>query len=593
MMLLFSVLSRNPPLSMGSAIWIGWCIKEGNAWAGFRGFFDTALSAAIDGYSAIFVFVFLMQMIVGAGHRSGGFQALADLMSKGIKDSFTCQFLTWVFGFVIFFDDYSNTQVVGACMLSVAQKMRVSKEKLAFTVDCTASPVASLLLVSTWIAYELSQIEDSLALTTPPYTSATATDVFMNSVPYRFYSWFMLFFVVIMAISGRDWGPMYYAELKARKEGWEEDKLVAIGPSDSIKPVKEKAGIPKGRWWNGAIVPVLFLTTILPFLEYSGNELDAMGGKAAAAADANVTWEDDFVDIIGNADSWAVLSWVGGLGVIALTLLYFVQWIPVPEGDDSWVGKKVGKVPLMWPAEVVKAGCHQMGYLFEVVWILIFAKAIANLSKDLGMPDYLGCALKGTDPAIIPAVTFVLACLCSLGTGTSWGTMAVMFPISIPLAINLCRDEGIEDGSDEGLNILYTTSAAVLGGSVWGDHCSIVSDTTCLAAAACQCSVFDHFKTQIPYAMYCGLSALLLGFLPTAYGMPAGLGIFFALSVAPAISIAISYIPGFGGAVPTYSPTSGEIGTGIWGIKASIMSYCKTPDQKVDAKTEARVTEAA
>ena len=69
----------------------------------------------------------------------------------------------------------------------------------------------------------------------------------------------------------------------------------------------------------------------------------------------------DFVDIIGNADSWAVLSWVGGLGVIAVTLLYFVQWIPVPEGDDSWVGKKVGKVPLMWPAEVIKAGCHQMG----------------------------------------------------------------------------------------------------------------------------------------------------------------------------------------------------------------------------------------
>ncbi|EOD30861.1 hypothetical protein EMIHUDRAFT_232254 [Emiliania huxleyi CCMP1516] len=100
-----------------------WPAEEGNAWAGFRGFFDTALSAAIDGYSAIFVFVFLMQMI-----------ALADLMAKGIKDSFTCQFFTWLFGFVIFFDDYSNTQVVGACMLS---------EKLAFTVDCTASPIGT------------------------------------------------------------------------------------------------------------------------------------------------------------------------------------------------------------------------------------------------------------------------------------------------------------------------------------------------------------------------------------------------------------------------------------------------------------------
>ena len=275
------------------------------------------------------------------------------------------------------------------------------------------------------------------------------------------------------------------------------------------------------------------------------------------------------------------------------------------------------------------------------------------------MPDYLGCALKGTDPAIVPAITFVLAWLCSLGTGTSWcvlgacagdcrpralhpqpalprrGTMAVMFPISIPLAINLSRDEGIEDGSDEGLNILYTTSAAVLGGSVWGDHCSIVSDTTCLAAAACQCSVFDHFKTQIPCApllapcpapsdsrshashtraagtrcsaasarsslascpppMECrrvwASSSRSLSPQPSRLRSPTSLAL-VRQNRGPAQCPPLRphpRLPAAGGAVPTYSPTSGEIGSGIWGIKASVMSYCKTPDQKVDAKAEAR-----
>ena len=217
--------------------------------------------------------------------------------------------------------------------------------------------------------------------------------------------------------------------------------------------------------------------------------------------------------------------------------------------------------------------------------------------------------------------------------------MAVMFPISIPLAINLSRDEGIEDGSDEGLNILYTTAAAVLGGSVWGDHSSIVSDTTCLAAAACQCSVFDHFKTQIPCApllapclapsdsrshashtraagtrcsaasarsslascpppMECrrvwASSSRSLSPQPSRLRSPTSLAL-VRQNRGPAQcpplrphSAPHPRLPAAGGAVPTYSPTSGEIGTGIWGIKASVMSYCKTPDQKVDAKAEAR-----
>ncbi|EOD15458.1 hypothetical protein EMIHUDRAFT_119374 [Emiliania huxleyi CCMP1516] len=533
MMLLFSVLSRNPPLSMGTAIWIGWCIKalpihrhifspprliagpppleqEGNAWAGFRGFFDTALSAAIDGYSAIFVFVFLMQMIVGAGHRSGGFQApptacplplpaLADLMAKGIKDSFTCQFFTWLFGFVIFFDDCRDWGPMYTAELK-ARTEGWDEDKLAAegAASDAIQPVREKAGIPKGRWWNGLIVPVLFLSTILPFLAYSGADVVARALPDRRRPGTddapihggdrnnRLHRV------GRDWGPMYTAELKARTEGWDEDKLAAEGAaSDAIQPVREKAGIPKGRWWNGLIVPVLFLSTILPFLAYSGAD---------------------------------VVAW-GGIG-----------W------DNARGAPLICSQPPPPPAKKM------------IVWILIFAKAIATISKDLGMPDYLGCALKGTDPAVVPCVTFVLACLCSLGTGTSWGTMAVMFPISLPLAINLCRDEGIEDGSDEGLNILYTTSAAVLGGS------------------ACQCSVYDHFKTQIPYAMFCGLSALLLGFLPTAYGI-----------IEHETSVLVPTRPERG-AVPTYSPTRGEIGTGIWGIKASVMSYGKkAPGTKTEA----------
>lgn len=178
--------------------------------------------------------------------------------------------------------------------------------------------------------------------------------------------------------------------------------------------------------------------------------------------------------------------------------------VRTPEDDTSWVGKKVGKVPLMWPLEIIMAGCWQMGFFFDVVWILIFAKGISNTSKDLGLPAYVACALDGTEPAVVPTVTFILACFCSLGTGTSWGTMAIMFPLSIPLAVSLCRAEGWADDSSDTEHILAVTTAAVLGGSVWCDHCSIVSDTTVLSAAACQCDVYNHFKTQMPYATFLG-----------------------------------------------------------------------------------------
>jgi Na+/H+ antiporter NhaC len=183
------------------------------------------------------------------------------------------------------------------------------------------------------------------------------------------------------------------------------------------------------------------------------------------------------------------------------------------------------------------------------------------------------------DPGAIPATVFVLGAINSLGTGTSWGTMAVLFPAAIPLAITVARAQTDGEDNDFVRESLITTIAAVLGGAIWGDHCSIISDTTLLSAMACRVTGWNHFKTQFPYAVYCGIMSILLGYLPRGYGMPAGLGIALGFTVSPAISYAMTFVPKLGGPIPIYKPAEGKvIGEGTHGIFVALKGYFKKSD---------------
>jgi Na+/H+ antiporter NhaC len=377
----------------------------------------------------------------------------------------------------------------------------------------------------------------------------------------------------------------YYAELANKQSGVDVD-AESLSKFYGIPQVKTKEGLKTGRWWNGAVVPITFLTAVLPLMYYSGACAASWGGMGNGAS---------FADAIGNADPYAVLIWLALLLICVMMLMYFVQGAGTyfncqTKGEN---GARISGpfAPLLWPKEIISAACEQVGLMWEVFVVLIFARCIGNIVKMLGMPKFIECSLGDMDPGAIPATVFVLGAINSLGTGTSWGTMAVLFPAAIPLAITVARAQtgGVDNAFVQ--ESLVTTIAAVLGGAIWGDHCSLISDTTLLSALACRVTGWDHFKTQFPYAAYCGIMSILLGYLPRGYGMPSGLGIAFGLIVSPAISYGITFIPKVGGPVPVYKPAEGKIiGEGTTGVVAALKGYFKKIDQSQRTEVEVEKT---
>jgi len=483
-----------------------------------------------------------------------------------IRDSFLGQMVVYLMGFVIFMDDYANTMIVGTALRPVTDLVRVSREKLSFIVDCTASPIAGVMPLSTWIAHEITQID--IGLKAVGYTKDSAYLLFLESIPYRFYSWFMLIFVLVNILIGRDWAFMYWAEMRARETGHVCEGVTAkVADADGISVDKQKSdpskegytmlqtsthvevcvkpGIPC-RWYN-AIIPFFGLVLMfLPLLFFNGAEQNGGG----------VGWDKNARDIIGNADSWATLHWVGGFTLLLQMFLYAVQY------NKEWGGC------LLSPRETIDAAMNGGIMYFKGGIALLLAFAYADTVKALQVSKWLIDGLGDTSEAGLPPLVFILCAIFSLATGTSWGTMTVFMPAVIPLAVHV--------GGIDNKQLIVTTISAVLGGAVWGDHCSPVSDTTILSAAASQVSLFDHAKTQLPYAFFTGLMAIILGFAPAGGGCPPGVCILMGLILVPTAHFGLSLIPKFGGPVGIYDPAVGGItGYGLPGAAGSIKSLGK------------------
>jgi len=377
----------------------------------------------------------------------------------------------------------------------------------------------------------------------------------------------MLAFVLANIVIGRDWAFMYWAETRCREkgevcEGVMAKVIDANADEASVEnkksdPSKEgytlmqtathvevcvKPGIPC-RWWN-AIIPFFGIVAMfLPLLFYNGAEHNGGG----------VGWNKNARDIIGNADSWATLHWVGGFSILLQMLLYAVQY------NQEWGGC------LLTPRETIDAAMNGGIMYFKGGIALLLAFAYADTVKSLQVSKWLIDGLGDTSEAGLPPLVFILCAIFSLATGTSWGTMTVFMPAVIPLAVHV--------GGIDNKQLLTTTISAVLGGAVWGDHCSPVSDTTILSAASSQVSLFDHAKTQLPYAFFVGIMAICFGFAPAGGGTPAGVCILMGLILVPAGHFGLSLIPKFGGPVGIYDPgLAGISGQGVTGAISSIKS---------------------
>ncbi len=438
------------------------------------------------------IFTLMMGGLVGLISASGGTRGIVALISGWARTVRTGSLATWGLGMLIFFDDYASSLIIGTTMRPLTDRLRISREKLSYIVDSTAAPISSLALISTWIGYEVSVLDEALQASQIP---REAYEVFLMGLPSRFYQIFALVFVVIVAVLGRDFGPMLTAERRARREG----KVLRDGAEPLLDAglVEDSAAIEKTvpRAWLAFVPLAVLIVTVLGVLVTSG--LSAAEAKPEAyriAVEAGIVRWMGF--ILSNAASYDALVYgAAASSAVAMVLAWLAGALDLRSGIQAFV-----------------RGLQAM--LLALV-ILALAWSVGQVMEDLHSGTYVvglvGEALPGWS---IGSLAFVLAALIAFATGTSWGTMAVLFPIVVAVA-------KVHIDTPEFETILLGSTSAVLAGAVFGDHCSPISDTTVLSSIASASDLIDHTRTQAPYAVLCATVAIVFGCLPFGFGVPA------------------------------------------------------------------------
>ncbi|MEE2658786.1 MAG: Na+/H+ antiporter NhaC family protein [Candidatus Latescibacterota bacterium] len=425
---------------------------------------------------------------------AGGTRGIADRLARSAEGARTARGATFLLGLAIFFDDYANTLVVGTTMRPVCDRFRISREKLAYLVDSTAAPVAGLAVVSTWIGYEVGLFQDAM---NEINLGISGYELFFRALPSRFYCILALVFVAASVLMGRDFGPMLRAERRAQSTGEvlrPSSTPMTGGDDESLRP-------PEGINcdWRIAALPV----AIVIFGVLGGMQLDSWSvPDVAAARAASVVSQQYWSLVFSSADGARVMFLAAIAGSVAAFALALTR--RTPEGALAVSTRRAAKA---WLGGVT--GFHR------ALIILVLAWAIKEACKAVGTSDYLIATLGQTMPAsLLPVVVFLLGAAVAFAIGTSWATMAILLPTTVPLAFTL-----------GGLPIAVLVAAAVLDGAIFGDHCSPISDTTVLSSVAASCDHLDHVKTQVPYAVVAMMAAAVPGYIGTAYAYPAWVGL--------------------------------------------------------------------
>ena len=509
--ILLALVFREVILSLFVGIWIGALFVAGlNPLSALWRAVDTFVvpSVADPGNASILVFTALLGGMVGIISRSGGTRGIVEAVRPLATSPRRAQLATFFGGIGIFFDDYANTLIVGNTFRPITDRLRVSREKLAYIVDSTAAPVVTIVFVSTWVGFEISQIRLGLEIAaqqaTDPTLAAALADaspftVLLRSIPHLFYPILALVMVALVIVLRRDFGPMHRAERRARSgEGvFRADSQLLVDTEDS--GLDAKPGAPL-RWQNAAL-PILAVVVVVLL----GLYVDGRGAIGRASI-----W-----DTFGAADPFKALLWGSLAGcVVAVGLSVAQRILSLQEAMGGWVSG---------------ARAMMIGYV-----ILVLAWSLGKVTADLGTARYLTLLLEGTlTPEWLPAVTFVVAAAISFATGTSWTTMTILLPLVVPLIVALGGAEGFFGGT--GGPLLVGTVSSVLGGAIFGDHCSPISDTTVMSSMASACDHMDHVRTQLPYAIVVMLVGLAFGDLATSFGLPVPVAYVLAIGTLVAI----------------------------------------------------------
>lgn len=445
-----AIKTKHVYISLVLGIWLGWTIIH--SWNPVSGLINT-LGALVDVFkdednTRVILFSGLVGAIITFTQYSGGMKGFINwVVGKGlVRTRKSAGLLAWFLGFIIFIEANICVLVSGAVTRPIFDKLKISREKLSYILDSTSAPKCILIPLNAWGAFVIGLLVIQEV--------ENPVRVLISSMPFNFYAIFALLIVLIVVVTEKDFGPMKKAEHRVRVE----NKLLRDGAepliSTEVVKMEAKEGIPP-RALN-MILPVVTMVVMMPVVLLITGKGNLMEGSGSASV------------------LWAVIA---GLAVGAIA--YRAQGImKVKEITDIFMKGVGGLIPL--------------------ASLMILAFAIGDICDALGTGPFVAQAAKSTlNPGIIPTVIFLVSCFIAFSTGTSWGTFAIMIPIAVPM-INII-------GLHPGLII-----AAVLGGGVFGDHCSPISDTTIISSMASATDHIDHVRTQLPYALTAAGFSILL-----------------------------------------------------------------------------------
>ena len=420
---------------------------------------NDGLISAVKDNAGIFIFLVELGVIVALINKSGGSAAFGKWAARHIKTRMGAMLATFALGVLIFIDDYFNCLTVGSVMRPITDRNKISRSKLAYLIDATAAPVCMIAPISSWAAAVSSYAEDGQGL-----------KLFVAAIPFNFYSLLTFIFIIGICVMGFDYGSMAMHEYNAMYK----DDLFTTGD----RPEGDEEAVSDHGKVIDLVLPILVLIGVSVFsLIYVGGIFE---GKS-------------FVDAFADTDATVGLPW-GGLIALVFTMVYLNlrKVVDFKSTMDS--------VP--------------KGFLAMVpsILILTFATSLKNMTSLMGAKYFVADLMSGAAASLanfLPVIIFLVACLLSFATGTSWGTFGILIPIVTYLFVNT---------PDSPLMVIGIS--ACLAGAVCGDHCSPISDTTIMSSAGAQCNHINHVSTQLPYALtVAAVSAvgfLLAGFVQNA-----------------------------------------------------------------------------
>lgn len=485
----------------------------GNPAAAVMNLTDLIAGSLSDGWNIrIFLFCGLLGALVGMLSKTGAAQAFGAWVSKKLKSGTASQFATFIFGLIVFIDDYFNSLTVGTVMRPINDKHRVARAKLAYILDSTAAPVCILAPISSWVVTVMSIVRSSEGF---EKLGISDFEFFIRAIPFNFYALTTLLMVTVVIFFKADFGAMKKSETLARETGvlWNEEIYGVI--SGDLREEQHTRAKPVDM-----LVPILLLIVFAVCFFPVVSWLNAIDGESIlnlSQAAAAISLRDAF----NNTDSSYALFYAI-IFTLALTYIYYLcrRLMNLKEASEA-----------------VRDGIKSM---VPALIILAMAWSIGTVIKSspeeggLGLGRYLSEIVVGSGfPLwIIPAIVFALSALIAFATGTSWGTFGIMIPLVMPIAVGLTQGAGLSDAA--ALNAVFICISAVLGGAVFGDHASPISDTTILSSTGAACPHLEHVATQMPYALFAALCAFI--------GFVAG-GIFMN-GFAAWIAVCAVFIPG-------------------------------------------------